>query len=121
VSLAYAPHPAFGLVGQGALVSSRRTSGSGTKVSYGATFGASADLDLERLWRVPIALLAVYRWAGAGGVPRLQDYGGGVFYSRRVPLQLGLEVVYRSQYLRPDVQRYPVKATVEALVLRYYW
>jgi hypothetical protein len=121
ISLAYAPHKAFGLIGQAAFVTTRRESGSGTKERSGTQFGISGDFDMEQLWHVPIALTAVYSWQGAGGLTRLQNVGGGVWYTRRVPLQLGLEVVWREQALRPDIQGLPLKATVATIVFRYYW
>lgn len=122
VSLAWAPHPAVGLVGTAAFIWSRRTSGGGEREQTGSAFGISGDLDLGRLTPVPIALLAVYHWEGAGGLARLQDVGGGVFYSGRPNLQLGLEVAFRDQTLRDDVEgEIPLEATLAAVVLRYYW
>ena len=71
---------------------------------------------------MPFALLALYRWEGAGGISRLQDIGGGVFYSGRVNLQLGLELTRRSQTARKDASgELPITATLAALVMRYYW
>jgi hypothetical protein len=122
VSLAWAPHPAVGFVGSAAFIWSRRTSGGGEKEQTGSVFAINGDLDLGRLTPVPIALIAVYHWEGAGGLARLQDIGGGVFYSGRPNLQLGVEVAWRDQTVRQDVEgETPVEATLAALVLRYYW
>lgn len=121
-SFAYALSPALGLVAQAAYIWSRRVSGDiERKERNGVAFGAVADLDLDSLSSIPIALLAVYRWEGAGSLPTVQDYGGGIFYSRRVHLQLGLEVVRRRSALRPDIQRLQVDSTIGSLVLRYFW
>jgi hypothetical protein len=124
VAVAWAPNPIFGMVGRAAFVYSRLInddSSFGERIRKGMELGVSADVDLDPLWRVPIAVLLLYNWEGSGELTRLQTYGGGVFYTRRVNLQLGLEVVRREQLLRPDVNGLPLKAVLGSFVFRFYW
>jgi hypothetical protein len=127
LSAAWAPGPVFGLVGEARYLWDKRATGAGqqTDVLGGIGLGLVADLDFDPLIRWPIGLLAVYSrelGIGGSGVADMQQVGGGVFYTRRKSLVLGLEVVARTGELRPSVR--PTLSSSAALAtvrLRYYW
>jgi hypothetical protein len=125
VSIAWAPTRYLGFVGNFSVVYARRVSSeSRSKEDTGTAFGISGDLDLNPLWGMPFAVTGVYRWEGGGGLNLVQDLGGGVWYSRRVNLQLGVEAVRRSTPLRQEegaIARLDLDATLGSLVLRYFW
>jgi len=100
LSAAWAPIPALGLTAS--VVSqwvSLEEDGSGRQNGAALDMGLSADLDLSTFTKVPVAVLAAYRVnvpLDAEGVNRFSDFSGGVFYTGRPGLMLGLETGHRS-------------------------
>ena len=89
-----------------------------------ATFmGIAADLDLRHLWGVPIGLQLVGTYATAfsgtniGGVAQV---GGGIFYTGRENLSLGLQAVARRFKIQPDLD-FTWGGNLATIGLRYFW
>ncbi len=125
-SLAAALHPSFGLVGEARFFWSRLASGEDDlSVRRGLILGGSADLDLDPLVGFPLGIQAVSRWetrVSNSGIRRALQIGGGLYYTRRVRLQLGIEVVSRTGQLRPETQpTLDVSAAIATIRMRYYW
>jgi hypothetical protein len=124
-SVAYSPHPAVGLGAQVTALVSKRVSGETVdKTDTGVNVGLIGDVDLNQFttW-LPLSVFVVWHYQGISGVPVIRDWGGGVFYSptRRLHLQLGLELYHRTNNLRPDVQRLEASVNIGNIILRYYW
>jgi hypothetical protein len=121
---AVAFNPAFGLIGEARYLWTKTTDGT-TAVRQGIILAATADLDLDPLTHFPLGIEAVTRLEtrfNDNGVRKSFDLGGGVFYTRRVRLQLGLEVVYRSGELRRDaIPSLDLSSAIATILLRYYW
>jgi hypothetical protein len=86
----------------------------------GVDLALAADLDLGELTSVPVAVLAAYRLTapvGGNGVSRVIDASGGVFYTGRPALVLGLEVGFRSF----SVRALDADAAVAQIRLQYLW
>jgi hypothetical protein len=86
----------------------------------GVDLAIAADLDLGELTSVPVAVLAAYRLTapvGGNGVSRVIDASGGVFYTGRPALVLGLEVGFRSF----SVRALDADAAVAQIRLQYLW
>ena len=89
-----------------------------------ATFmGVAADLDLRHLWGVPIGLQLTGTYTTAfsgtdiGGVTQM---GGGIFYTGRENLSLGLQAVARRFKIQPDLNL-TWGGNLATIGLRYYW
>lgn len=134
VSFAWAPSPPFGIELE-TRYSYTRTSGGEADVernANGLIVGGLAEFDFEPVMRWPIALQAGYRgqipW-GATNDRSIHEAGVGIFYSRKVPLALGLEIDWRHGNLRtartvgedetqPELKSDSAIATIK---FRYYW
>jgi hypothetical protein len=95
----------------------------GTTTESGISFGAAADFDFMKVSKVPLGLQLT--WASRVPVSsdtsdRFTDVGGGIFYTGRKDLSLGVQVVDRRFKVVPEVK--VSWSTVMALTgLRYYW
>ncbi|HZX97120.1 MAG TPA: hypothetical protein VFE90_21570 [Myxococcales bacterium] len=120
--VSWAPWPALGLTANVAYVyKSLRLSGENIANQGGIQFAGLADFDFGKISKVPVGLLATYRILaplGSDGVSRIEDVSGGIFYSARPELGLGLEIGWRSFTIRQ-----PLASTVvlAQLGLQYYW
>jgi hypothetical protein len=126
LSAAWAPHPAFGLVGEARYLWLRQIVGDDVRtIRQGAVLAASADLDLHPLAGVPIGLQALCRFEvpfGDDSTEQVTQFGGGIYYTGRVRLQLGLEVVDYQSHLRPhSTFTLPIDAAIGTVRFRYYW
>lgn len=128
LSFAWAPSTALGFVAEARYVWTRRvTDGDAeTKRSgQGMSLGGAAELDLDPLVRWPFAFQAAYRGElpiGDDGITRVHQAGLGLFYTRRVRLALGLEIVWRHGEIRPGVApRLDADSAIAAIRFRYYW
>ena len=125
-SLAAALHPSFGLVGEARFLWSRLASGEDDRnVRRGLILGGSADLDLDPLIEFPLGIQAVSRLetrVSDSGIRRAFQIGGGLYYTRRVRLQLGIEVVSRTGQLRPESHfTFDLSSAVATIRMRYFW
>ena len=100
------------------------TVGSGV-VSQGAmSLGAAVDFDLRNVCEVPVGVQAAWntqlRLSGADTSFSFTDLGGGLFYTGRKELSLGLQALNRRFRVVPGVD--VSWSTILALIgLRYYW
>lgn len=121
-SFAWAPSAAIGFVAEARYVFTRRVSKDDSQTTnHGALLGATAELDLDPLVHWPIGFQGVYSWQ-FGDIAHVSQAGGSIFYTRRVRLALGLEVVWRRGRIRPGVEP-PLESnsSIGALLFRYYW
>lgn len=124
VAASWAPFKALGLTANLSYSwSSIETSGAGTVSASGVSMGAAADFDFLAVSRVPVGLQLT--WASQIPVSgddnsRYTDVGGGLFYTGRKDLSLGLQLFVRRFKVVPEVEM--SWTTVMAMVgLRYYW
>jgi hypothetical protein len=129
LSLAWAPSPMLGFIAEARYVWTRRVTSDGSdtqsRTAQGVSVGGLAAFDLDPFITFPIALQAIYRGdypVGNSGLSTVNQAGFGVYYSRRVSLALGLEVLWRHGDIRPGVApSLKSDAATGALWLRYYW
>jgi hypothetical protein len=126
-TLAFAPHPALGFVGTIQYLWLRHDDPATTIPTtstidvHNMVFGVVAQLDLKPLLvKVPVGIVAAYR----ARVPinsdeRVEhDLEGGLYYTGRDPLVLGIVEQGRWFELRPGFQ---ATGLISSLVVRYYW
>jgi hypothetical protein len=103
--------------------SSVDTKGSGVVNEGAMSFGAALDFDFRSITTVPVGLQALWNTEATleeGGVSSFSDLGGGVFYTGRKELALGLQLVTRRFRVVPQVD--VSWNTIMAMAgLRYYW
>jgi len=124
-AVAYAPHPMIGLLGSAQyLWRGYFGDAPGVNRSY-IVLGVGAELDLRpRFPRVPVGFLLAYRTqipfeSEARFTHTLE---GGVFYTGRRAIDLGVDLQLRWFDLRPDA-RIPLDTLqlVSVFLLRYHW
>jgi len=118
----WALFPALGLTLNGGYVyKSLRLNGVNIANQSGAQFAAMADFDFGKISSVPLGLAAGYRLTaplGDIGVERVDDISGGLFYTARRELGLGMEIGWRAFTIRPPLDS---KGVLVQLNLQYYW
>jgi len=124
VAASWAPWRALGLTGNVSYsYASIDVAGSGTTSRSGVDLGAAVDLDLYMLWKVPVGLQVTWSSlipvSGDAG-SRYTDVGGGLFYTGRKDLSVGIQFVDRRFKVTPDVD-VSWKTFVSLIGLRYYW
>jgi hypothetical protein len=122
-SFAWAPHPAVGLSAEIRYVHTEVDQSSDQNATADAVnMAALVDFDLGAITRVPIALTALYRLqqpvSSSRNGFRVENAGGGIFYSGRVHLATGLALTYQWFDVRPHL---PTTATLGQIMIRYYW
>lgn len=122
-AVSWAPLPPLGLTASLGYIYATQTS-SGSSFNGSAVVPAfAADFDFGRISSVPIGILFQFRWIAPFSGTELQhitDLGGGVFYTGRQNLAVGLQLI---------VRRSAVSSTVDVswnnflttIGLRYYW
>jgi hypothetical protein len=118
----WAPWPALGLtLNAGYVYKSLFLNGVNIAHQNGVQLAAMTDFDFGKISSVPIGVLAAYRLTapvGDGGVDRIDDITGGIFYTAHRELGLGLEVGWRSFSIRPPLDS---KVVLAQIGLQYYW
>jgi hypothetical protein len=119
----WAPFSALGLTANfGYLYKELRLSSVGAvDHQNGLQFGIAADFDFAKISSVPLGLLAGYRVSapiGESDLEKIDDVTGGIFYTARKEMSLGLEVGWRSFTIRPPLDS---NMTFVQLELQYYW
>jgi hypothetical protein len=118
----WALFPALGLtLNAGYVYKSLRLNGVNIANQSGAQFAAMTDFDFAKISSVPLGLVAAYRLTapiGDGGVERVDDISGGLYYTARRELGLGMEIGWRSFTIRPPLDS---KGVLLQLSLQYYW
>ncbi len=123
IAMNWAPWRPFGVTANlsYAFVTQNLNAGSVSGHAFG--LGVALDFDFYAISNVPIGLQAVFTWTAPTSGTFLQhvsDLGGGIFYTGRPHLALGLQIVARRFKVQPgvDVSWSTWLATVG---LRYYW
>jgi hypothetical protein len=122
-AVSWAPLPALGLTANlGYLYATATDSGSGENGSAVVT-GFAADFDFGRISSVPIGVQLQFRWTAPFSGIQLQhvtDLGGGVFYTGRQNLAVGLQLIFR-RYKVNDIVDISFNNLLTTIGLRYYW
>ncbi len=120
VTAAFAPHPAIGVVATLQYLWLTQDDGATINVSN-IVFGIDGQLDLKPLFpHVPVAVLLGYRVVAPIDSTQglTQDVEGGIYYSGKRALVLGLVARGRWFQIRPG---FDTKAILANAVIRYYW
>jgi hypothetical protein len=122
-TLAIAPCDAVGLLAFATYSWTRQTDGDTRHFNY-VDVGASAQVDLLPNLALPVGLLASYR----ANIPFEDEIRfvniveGGLFYTGRKDLDLGLEAQVKWYDLRPDhIFRLDTTEAIGAIEMRYHW
>ncbi len=123
LAMNWAPWRPFGITANVsyAFVSQDLNSGSFSGQSFG--LGVALDFDFKAISDVPIGLQAVFAWnapTSGGNLQHVTDLGGGIFYTGRPHLALGLQIVNRRFKVQPDV-KVDWGTWLATIGLRYYW
>lgn len=119
----WSPWRPLGVTANTALVHVSQKDGDETFSADAATLAAAADLDLLPLWNVPVGLQLAFSWTAPFSGEVLQhvtDMGGGVFYTGRRNLALGVQFVSRRFAVQPTVD-VSWSTIITTVGLRYYW
>jgi hypothetical protein len=120
-AVAWAPHPLVGLTASADYQWLRlHNVDAGTDDRSGVDVGLAADVDVSKLVRAPVALVAGWHTTmpvGSPGLSRVVDYSAGAYYTGRAALVLGLELGWRSFTVR-DLD---TSMTVAQIRLQYLW
>jgi len=124
VAASWAPLRSIGVTGNLTWAhASIDTKSSGTLNQDGVSVGAAVDFDFKAVSSVPVGLQVTWNSLipiSGGADSRFTDLGGGLFYTGRKDLSLGLQVINRRFRVDPavDVSWSTFLATIG---LRYYW
>jgi len=122
LAASWAPWSALGLTANvGYAYKSLRTSSSTISSQNGFEIGGRADFDFGKISAVALGLNLGYKLltpVGSGGISKVQDISGGIFYTGVREVGLGLEFGSRSFTIRQPLAS---TETVVQLQLQYYW
>ena len=125
LSAAWVPAPALGLAARAGYVSSSTdTGGYGTISRQAVILGLAADVDLDKVWRVPVGLgLGYLETIPVDGTPAgIRNLSLGVMYTGKKDVAVGAVLGDRVLNIRPQYE-VPLKSSSPYLnvVLRIYW
>jgi hypothetical protein len=126
VAASWAPSRALGVTGNLAYVHVSQQTGFDTTVQGDAIALAGAvDYDFRAVGGPPVGLMLQASWtAPIGGdtaaLRHVTDLGGGIFYTGRDNLALGLQLVARRFAVQPDLD-VSWSTFISTIGLRYYW
>jgi len=122
LAVSWAPHPALGVTGNVAYSWASQTINGKTNTGQAFTAGLALDYDFRAISPVPVGLQAQFSWAAPSGstFQHVTDLGGGIFYTGRKNLALGLQLVARRFAVTPDVN-VTWSTYIANIGLRYYW
>ena len=123
LAMNWAPWRPFGITANVSYTFASQDLNSGSFSGQAVGLGVAFDFDFKAISDVPIGLQAVFSWSApiSGTVlEHVSNLGGGIFYTGRPHLALGLQIVARRFKVQPgvDVSWSTYLATVG---LRYYW
>jgi hypothetical protein len=118
----WAPTPALGFTGNLSYLHASQKVNGVSADGDAVVLGLAADLDLHPIWHVPLGLQAQFSWTAPSGhaLQHVTDLGGGVFYTGRRNLALGIQVLARQFAVTPDVD-VSWRTYLANIGLRYYW
>jgi hypothetical protein len=124
LAASWAPLPALGLTANVAYIYADQTVNGSKSSGNALSLGVAADFDFRAISPVPIGLQAQFTWtapSGSGsGMQHVTDLGGGIFYTGRKDLALGLQLIARRFAVTPDVD-VTWSTFLSQIGMRYYW
>ena len=126
VAANWAVSRALGVTGNVAYVHvSQDQNAGGTLTGDALSLGLASDFDFRAIGWAPIGLMVQFNWTApfGGDAPSLQhvtDLGGGIFYTGRDNLALGVQLVARRFAVQPTVN-VTWSTYITTVGLRYYW
>lgn len=123
IAMNWAPWRPFGITANLSYTFLTQNLNSGSVSGQAFGLGVALDFDFKAISDVPIGLQFVYTWIAPVSGTSLQhvsDLGGGIFYTGRPHLALGLQIVARRFKVSPDVN-VSWSTWLATLGLRYYW
>jgi hypothetical protein len=119
----WAPWRPLGLTANAAYVHVSQDRSDETFTGQAVRLAAAADFDFLTVSKVPVGLQLAFSWIAPFDGEVLQhvtDLGGGIFYTGRQDLALGLQVVSRRFAVQPTVN-VSWSTFISTIGLRYYW
>ena len=123
VAATWAPMRALGITGNVAYAHLSQKQHDTTFDADTVSLGVSTDYDFGAVSSVPLGLMLQFDWTApvsGSGVQHVTDLGGGIFYTGREHLAVGLQLIARrfavEQNLNVSWQTY-----ITTIGLRYYW
>lgn len=123
VAATWAPMPSLGITGNVAYAHLSQKQHGTTFDADTLSLGVSTDYDFGAVSSVPIGLMLQFSWTApisGSGVQHVTDLGGGIFYTGREHLAVGLQLVGRRFAVEPTLD-VSWKTYVTTIGLRYYW
>ncbi|HTP50049.1 MAG TPA: hypothetical protein VMK42_05070 [Anaeromyxobacteraceae bacterium] len=123
LAINWAPWRPFGITANFSYAFISQDLSSGTFSGQALGLGVALDFDFKAISDVPIGLQAVFAWTTPTSGTNLQhvtDLGGGIFYTGRPHLALGLQIVTRRFRVEPNVD-VSWSTWLATIGLRYYW
>jgi hypothetical protein len=84
--------------------------------------GVALDYDFRPALQVPVGLQGQFSWLAPGGstLQHITDLGGGLFYTGKPDLSLGIQLISRRFAVTPDVN-VSWSTLLMNISMRYYW
>jgi hypothetical protein len=122
-AVSWAPLPPLGLTANLAYLYATETDARSSFNGQAVVPAFAADFDFGRISSVPIGIQFQFRWIAPVSGTELQhitDLGGGVFYTGRQDLALGLQLIVRRSAVNSNVD-VSFSNFLTSIGLRYYW
>jgi hypothetical protein len=122
LAASWAPTHALGVTGNVAYVYASTDINGSTSTSNALQIATAVDYDFAAISSVPIGLQVQFNWLApsGGGLQHVTDLGGGVFYTGKKELALGVQVLARQFRVNPDVN-VSWNTYIAIIGMRYYW
>jgi len=122
-AVSWAPFSSLGLTASLAYLYATVTDSSQSLNGNAVIPAFAADFDFGRISSVPIGIQFQFRWTAPFSGSELQhitDIGGGVFYTGRQDMSVGLQLIFRRTAVTSDVD-VSWSNVLATIGLRYYW
>ena len=124
VAVSWAPHRAVGVTGAlGYQHASTSATGQPDLSADSMSVGGAVDYDFLAVSSFPLGLMFQVNWTAPFSGSTLQhitDLGGGIFYTGRKDLALGVQLLWRRFAVVPNVD-VSFSTELAQIGLRYYW
>jgi hypothetical protein len=123
LAMNWAPWRPLGITANVSYAFVRQDLNTGTFNGQAIGLGVAFDFDFKAISDVPIGLQAVFSWTApiSGTIlEHVSDLGGGIFYTGRPHLALGLQIVARRFNVQPNVD-VSWSTYLATIGLRYFW